>query len=109
MFNARPQFLAVSAALLGLLIGGCGSNDAPAPEASQPAAKEAKMTLQLSSSAFQNNAQVPKIHTEDGDDTSPPLRAAATSTGGRCQSPSGTWRIDSDAKSGVILRPEFPG
>jgi Raf kinase inhibitor-like YbhB/YbcL family protein len=45
----------------------------PASSISQPPAGANSMKIQLSSTAFNNNAPIPRIHTGDSDDRSPPL------------------------------------
>ncbi len=70
-----------------LLLGACEKadrsatpgSDTPAAEAETPGTKA--MTIQLTSSAFANGQTIPKQHTADGQDVSPPLSWSALPDG----------------------------
>lgn len=61
-----------TAALLGLIVLGPGC-----------AKGEPKMTIQVKSTAFENNGAIPQKFTEDGDDVSPPLAWSGVPQGTR--------------------------
>lgn len=58
--------------LIGILTG-CGTKESTPTASSGAAVEISKPKLQLSSSAFENNARIADRHTAEGDDVSPPL------------------------------------
>ena len=58
----------LAAAVLPLLVAGCAARTGRAP------VSEAAMTIAVTSAAFSDGGTIPRKHTCDGADTSPPLR-----------------------------------
>ena len=73
------RFSTLTFSLLTLLLLGCANR--PQPAAQQPVAdksKENKMEFKLTSTAFQEGQPIPRQHTCDGVNVSPPLEWSST-------------------------------
>src|SRR4030095_4441610 len=78
--RGRPSMLArlycfvlLSALAMGCGGGGESASNQPRKESAAPASKEVAMSFHLTSSAFADSGDIPKSHTCDGGDVSPPL------------------------------------
>lgn len=90
-----------TAVLAAALAAGCSrDNEKSAPPGEAGAAKEgAAMTIQLTSKAFEEGATIPKVHTCDAEDVSPPLMWSNVPEGAKSlalicddpDAPMGTW------------------
>lgn len=92
---------AATVLLAAALAAGCSSTDEEsAPPGEAGAAEEgAAMTIQLTSKAFEEGATIPKVHTCDAEDVSPPLMWSDVPEGAKSlalicddpDAPMGTW------------------
>ncbi len=76
----RPAFVGLAAPVVLIVLFGCSPSPKEPRDARERAGGE-RMTLTIESPAFQNNAVVPRKHTGDGADFSPPLTWTGVPTG----------------------------
>jgi len=65
--------MALIVAALALALAGCGRERASTPQTQQASAGEPAMSITVTSTAFTAGQTIPKRHTGDGEDLSPPL------------------------------------
>lgn len=77
--SCRPRLYCLVMISLVMIMGiiflalGCSESDSPHPESSKPDIVEKVETMQLTSSGFEQGAQIDAVYTADGKEISPPL------------------------------------
>src|SRR5262245_37972457 len=71
----RPHMNRLLSWWLIVLVMGCARTDAPSVVEvfSSSSQVESPMTISMSSTSFKSDQPIPKLHTEDGEDRSPPI------------------------------------